>query len=126
MESKQKGDIGEIAFMLRASEEGLKVSTPFGEHAYDFIVDQNSRFIRIQVKSNFAGEVPGRAGFQFVIGRPHQSYEFDDVDYFALYIAPPKIFYLIPSHAICDKKSFRLYPDNDESRFYSFKERWEF
>ena len=37
---KRRGEIGEISFLQRASQKGLRVSRPFGDSdAYDFIVD---------------------------------------------------------------------------------------
>jgi len=113
--------------MLRASEHGLKISKPFGEsQAYDFIVDQDSRLLRIQVKCN-SQKADKYGGFHFKILRGNRSkYEFDEVDFFALYIVNLRIFYLIPSHATCDKTSVKLYPDTPESKFLIYKERWEF
>jgi hypothetical protein len=52
MDTKELGDLDELAFVLAASSKGLAVSKPFGDcRRYDLIVDSGRRLLRIQVKS---------------------------------------------------------------------------
>ena len=49
---KRRGEWAEMRFMAMAAENGLEVTKPFGEMArYDFIVEYQGRFARVQVKS---------------------------------------------------------------------------
>jgi hypothetical protein len=49
---KERGEWAELCFMARAADRGLNVSRPHGDSAsYDVGVEQNGRFLRIQVKS---------------------------------------------------------------------------
>jgi hypothetical protein len=51
-ESKMRGEWAELRFMARAAEHGLRVTKPWGDSAkYDFAVERQGRFLRVQVKS---------------------------------------------------------------------------
>ncbi len=57
---KERGEWAEMRFMARAAEHGFRVSKPWGESSrYDFAVEANGRFLRIQVKSTVC-RVEGR------------------------------------------------------------------
>jgi len=47
---KRRGEWVELRFMAAAAENDLHVTRPWGDSAqYDFVVETNSRFMRIQV-----------------------------------------------------------------------------
>ena len=52
--------------MVRAAEQGLNVSKPWGETAhYDFAVEEGGHFVRVQVKSTMfkdRGDIRARCG----------------------------------------------------------------
>src|SRR5260370_35359774 len=49
---KSRGEWGESVFMVRAGEQGLAVSKPWGDsRSYDFVVGRPGRFVSVQVKS---------------------------------------------------------------------------
>jgi hypothetical protein len=49
--AKERGEWGELCFMARAAEHGLRVTKPWGESApYDFAIEHNGHFLRVQVK----------------------------------------------------------------------------
>ena len=51
MNSKQKGNITELESILAFFRLGYNVLTPYGDsERYDFVVDVNGKFIRIQAK----------------------------------------------------------------------------
>ena len=53
MNSKQKGNITELECMLAFIKLGYNVLTPYGDcERYDFVVDVNGKFIRVQVKTS--------------------------------------------------------------------------
>ena len=52
MTTKQIGNITEVAVMLAFLQQGYNVLTPYGNcERYDFVVDINNRFYKIQVKT---------------------------------------------------------------------------
>jgi len=49
---KRRGEWVELRFMAAAAEHDLRVTKPWGDSAqYDFILEHDGRFVRIQVKS---------------------------------------------------------------------------
>ena len=49
---KLRGEWAELRFMTRAAEHGLCVTKPWGKTArYDFAVEHEGHFVRVQVKS---------------------------------------------------------------------------
>jgi PD-(D/E)XK nuclease superfamily protein len=78
---KERGEWAELCFMARAADRGLNVSRPHGDSAsYDVGVEQNGRFLRIQVKSttfcrkgSFTANITGPKHARYVRGttRPH-------------------------------------------------------
>jgi hypothetical protein len=49
---KQRGEWAELCFMAGAADRGFNVSKPHGDSAsYDVGVEDNGRFMRVQVKS---------------------------------------------------------------------------
>jgi hypothetical protein len=57
LNAKEKGELGELAFLHKAASLGFGVAQPYGdkEH-YDFILDSGERFWRVQVKSTSCAE----------------------------------------------------------------------
>ncbi len=67
---KERGEWAEMRFMARAAEHGFRVSKPWGESSrYDFAVEANGRFLRIQVKSTVYRSRSGR-GYTCAIQPP--------------------------------------------------------
>jgi hypothetical protein len=61
---KLRGEWAELRFMTREAEHGLCVTKPWGETArYDFAVEHEAHFVRVQVKSTMfkdRGATPAR------------------------------------------------------------------
>jgi len=50
--ARRHGDLGEVAFLHKATELGLMVAQPYGTmHAFDFIVQGGQNIYRVQVKA---------------------------------------------------------------------------
>ena len=50
--ARRNGDLGEVAFLHKATELGLMVAQPYGTmHAFDFIVQGAQSIYRVQVKA---------------------------------------------------------------------------
>ena len=131
MNTKQTGNITELKVMLAFIELGYNVLQPYGDcERYDFVVDFNGDFKRIQVKtssSNNNGE-----SFQFSCRSSHRKngeivhdrYSKDEIDYFATTFCGKT--YLIPVEECGADKRLRLLPTkNNQTRGVSWAKDYE-
>ena len=90
LNSKQQGNITEVEVMLAFLKLGYNVLTPYGDcERYDFVVDINNHFYKIQVKS--AKEEDEGAKFSFNTASTHytdgkcihHTYTSEEIDFFA-------------------------------------------
>lgn len=135
LDSKELGDLGELAFILAAGSMGLAVSKPFGDsRRYDLIVDSGRRMLRVQVKSVYRRAA--RGDYQVTCcSRAGQSgsiiYTAKEIDVMAVYLAPIDIWYLIPVAALGTVTVIHLHPHGIKNRvrgsgrFEIYKEAWE-
>jgi hypothetical protein len=123
---KQRGEWAEMRFMARAAEHGFRVSKPWGESArYDFALEDNGRFLRIQVKSTVTHS---RIGYRCVI-QPDKTrterYTSGQVDFFAAYVIPKDVWYILPADLVLGMSSqIQLSPHRKEHRYARYKEAW--
>ena len=99
-DASRHGEVGELAFVLKATSLGFNPSRPYGDRLpYDFLLDCGGRVLRIQVKSVFTC----RAGYKdrFSIGVCQQTrsgsvaYKTDEIDFIIGYVAPFNTWYVI-------------------------------
>jgi len=122
---KQRGEWVELLFMTRAAEFGLNVSKPWGDSArYDVSVERGGRFRRVQVKSTSVAR--GEQGFICYLKRTGiQYYQLSEVDFFAIYVVPEKVWYILPARVVLRLSSnIRLAPRNQGQKYYGYKEAW--
>jgi len=119
---KERGEWVELQFMAWALRKGFKVSKPWGDSSsYDVGVEHGRQFLRVQVKSTSYRLANGyQCGF-----RPSQSqrrYARRNVDFFAAYIIPEQVWYIIPAAVVLRTKSsyLRLCPVQS-MRWYRYK-----
>src|SRR5713226_5398864 len=128
-ESKRSGDIAEIAFLQKATNHGLRVSKPYGESdRYDFIIDNGTHRLRIQVKST--GKAVAKNAYQLYAkhseGLRKVAYLKSEVDFIACYISPEDAWYIIPLKALAGHTNVRLYASNHprNGRYGEYCEAW--
>ncbi len=127
-DTKRRGEIGEAAFLAKASSMGWGVAKPWGDSdRYDLIVDVGGRLLKVQVKS--AHRVCAQPGGGYRIrAHPHQrvSYRDDEIDFLVAYIVPEDIWYVFPPSAFQNMKSMRLFPYKGKkmSKFERYREAW--
>ena len=106
---KRRGELGEIAFLQRASEKGLRVSRPFGDSdPYDFIVDNGNQRWRVQVKvtdtRHSKGSYSVKAGRRTYVKDGEEAifspYLASEIDFLALHFAPDDMWFIIPIEAL--------------------------
>ena len=115
MNSKQIGNITELETMLAFMKLGYNVLTPYGDcERYDFVVDVNGKFIRVQSKTSRTTDDGASFGFS---GRScnrkegkviHHRYTNNEIDYFATTFNGKC--YLIPVEECGADKKLRILP----------------
>jgi PD-(D/E)XK endonuclease len=120
--NKQLGEWAELCFMARAADRGLNVSKPHGDSAsYDVGVEQNGRFLRIQVKSTTFR----RKGSYTcnILGAKRERYGPGQLDFFAVYLVPIDLWYIIPFELVAENLSLNLTPRKGH-KFAQYMEAW--
>jgi len=120
---KQLGEWAELIFMAQAAERGMNVSKPFGDSAsYDVGVEHNGRFLRVQVKSTTFR----RKGSYTcnIIGPQHEPYAPGKLDFFAVYLVPIDVWYIIPYEVAEGNLSLNLTPRKGH-KFSQYMEAWK-
>ena len=115
-ETKRRGEEAEIAFLQRANSQGLRVSKPYGDSdRYDFIIDNGTHRLRIQVKST--GTLVAGGKYHLNAGRCLNfvtvAYLKSEVDFIAFYIAPENSWHIVPIKALEGHQSVTLSSIND-------------
>jgi hypothetical protein len=119
---KRRGEWAELRFMARTSEHGLCVAKPWGDTApYDFVVDHNGHFLRVQVKcTNYRRS----RSYECDITANHVRYSRDRIDFFAVYVIDPDVWYIIPFAAVAGRSRLILSPHRSQSKYGEFREAW--
>lgn len=131
MNSKKIGNITEIETMLALAKNGYNVLIPYGDcERYDYVVDTNNKFIRIQCKT--ASTSDNGASIHFSCRSCHRkngkiihhTYSKEEIDYFATSFNG-KV-YLIPVEDCgIDKKLRILPPKNGQNRGITWAKDYE-
>jgi hypothetical protein len=126
MAPKELGELAEAEFLRRALGMGMAIAKPWGEsRAYDFIVDDEGRLCRVQVKAAFREGPQG--GYSLRAYRSSkQCYTEKEIDALAGYAAPENAWYLFPVRVIKKVKSLKLFPGSKRkrSKFEKWREAW--
>lgn len=119
---KLRGEWVELKFMLRAIELGLHLNKPWGEVVpYDFVVEHEGGFTRVQVKSTMFMD---RGGYSCTVRGSEGPYEGDPFDYLAAYIFQEDTWYIIPAELVVGQGSIALYPKLKCAKYGPYKESW--
>jgi hypothetical protein len=119
---KLRGEWAELRFMTRAAEHGLCVTKPWGETArYDFAVEHEGHFVRVQVKSTMFVD---RGGYSCSVRGCSGPYEGDPFDFLAVYLIPEDLWYIIPAEKVRGQGSVALYPRLRKSKYEKYREAW--
>ena len=120
---KERGEWAELCFMARAAERGFSVSRPHGDsNSYDVGLEQNGRFLRVQVKSTTFR----RKGSYTcnLIGPKRTRYAQGRLDFFAVYLVPIDLWYIIPFEVVERNLSVNLTPYLNGHKNSQYIEAW--
>jgi hypothetical protein len=122
------GDLGEVAFLHKATALGFMVAQPYGMgHPFDFIVQGGRGLCRVQVKAT----VHMRFGLYRVnifrnLGAGRRAYREYEVDFVAVYIIPEDTWYILPVREVADRRVLMFrpkgYPRPDP--YAQYREAW--
>jgi hypothetical protein len=97
---KERGEWTELLFMAKAMFHGYKISKPWGESsAFDVGVASGRRILRVQVKST-SNRISTGYYCQFKPNFFTQDYTLDQIDFFAGYVIPQDVWYIIPARLL--------------------------
>jgi hypothetical protein len=123
--AKRRGECVELCFMARAAQEGVRVTKPYGETAhYDFAVEHDGEFFRVQVKSTMFREPGSKDGYSCMTRGARGPYKRDAFDFLAAYVIPEDVWYIIPGEELLGQTAMTVYPKAESSKYAPYKEAW--
>jgi PD-(D/E)XK endonuclease len=128
---KQRGELAEIRFMLKAAGLGFGVAKPWGDsERYDFILDSGKRRWRVQVKSTYVARTHGyMVHAQGRFGGNNKGYTAEQIDMLVAYIVAEDAWYVIPVEAFAPRTMLALYPSGckkrNSGRYEKYRDAWD-
>ncbi len=125
-DKKRRGEWAESVFLVRAGEEGLAASKPWGDsRSYDCVVGRPGKFVAIQVKSTITRLVSGD-GYNCCVCSSHKPYPKGSFDFVAAYVILEDAWYIIPEKEIRGLKSISLCTTGlgSEAKYEKYREAW--
>ncbi len=125
-DKKKRGEWAESVFLVRAGEEGLAASKPWGDsRSYDCVVGRPGKFVAVQVKSTIARLESGE-GYNCSVCSSHKPYPPGSFDFVAAYVIPEDAWYIIPEKEIRGLKSISLCTTGlgSEAKYEPYREAW--
>jgi|SRR5271169_1649979 len=110
MTSKQRGELAEMMFMVKATQMGFATAKPYGDsRRYDFILDVGQRLWRVQVKSSNAKQYEAyMVNLQRNANGEVIPYDASEIDFVVAYVMPCDAWFVIPVEAIYGRQSAKL------------------
>ena len=124
---KKRGEWVELQFLARAAAQGLTVSRPWGESApYDAVVENSSKLYRVQVKSTTFRQCGAYKCITVLRekGGVIVPYKRSQIDFFAFYLIPEDLWYIIPVSKLFGKRAVCLNPEDRKSPYFCYLEAW--
>ena len=119
---KQRGEWAEMCFMARAAAHGLCVTKPYGDSAhYDFAIEYQGRFLRVQVKSTMRKRKDHYCCNVITSRKPYKK---GQIDFVAAYVIPLDVWYIITAHAFRGRWYISLSPHLNKSKYGRYREAW--
>jgi|SRR5579863_137897 len=106
----QQGDLGEAAFLHKATSLGFMVAKPWGNsYPYDFIVGAGQNLCRVQVKTGtHSRNRVYRVGVHHTSNHKTYSYADSDFDFAAIYIIPEHTWYIVPVREVVGRTTLHF------------------
>jgi PD-(D/E)XK endonuclease len=125
-DKKKRGEWAESMFLVRAGEEGLPASKPWGDsNSFDCVVGRPGKFVAVQVKCTIAKLESGE-GYNCSVCSSHKPYPPGSFDFLAAYVILEDAWYIIPQKEIRGLKSISLCTTGlgSEAKYEKYREAW--
>lgn len=144
---RRRGEVNEVRFCLDAMEQDYICGKPLTAEAFDvFTVPRSARkrkgkpprrvaivpVKRVQVRSTDSVQMQkgGKTPYYRITTKhafDRRRYTADEIDIIAAYIAPLRLWYIIPFSEIGTASSISLFPHDTKSKgkYEKFRERWD-
>ena len=132
-DASRHGEVGELAFVLKATSLGLTPSRPYGDRRpYDFLLECGDRVLRIQVKSVFTPRAGYKNRYSVGVCQTTRSgsvaYKTNEIDFIVAYVAPLQVWYVIPVKVLAGRKVIYVYPVTQPRKnagmYEQYREAW--
>jgi hypothetical protein len=128
MACQKQGELGELAFLSKASSLGFDLSLPYGQgRRYDFVVDCGRNLWRVQVKTT-EHMLNGLylVGIHHRANRRAHNYTESEIDFVAIYILPEQTWYILPVREVTEHRSLLFRPKGYHRRdpYAHYREAW--
>jgi hypothetical protein len=110
LSSKQRGELAEMMFMVKAARKGFATAKPYGDsRRYDFVLDVGQRLWRVQVKSSSAKQYGSyMVNLQRNANGEVIAYDPSEIDFVVAYVMPCDAWFVIPVEALAGRKTAKL------------------
>jgi PD-(D/E)XK endonuclease len=120
---KRRGEWAELLFMTVASGRGFNIAKPWGESPrYDVAIEQDGRFLRVQVKSTEMWLGTCYLCQLYSFGR--RAYNPKEIDFYAIYVLPADVWYIFPVKALAGMRTIALTPHLKGHKYEPYMEAW--
>lgn len=127
---KDRGDRAELMVMLKALENGLDCSNPWGDNKkYDLLLERDT-IHKVQVKATNTLKDNKSGGFYSVSAchgsKSKRMYTSKEIDFLIAVVIPENAYYIIPVEDLTTT-SIQLYPHriNPKGFYEHLKDAWE-
>ena len=121
-----QGELGEVAFMHKATGLGFALALPYGHlHRYDFIVDGGRNLWRVQVKTSGC-LVRGFHRLCVYNYNSRTGYNESEIDFVAVLILPEGIWYILPVREVLERRALFFRPNEcaGTDPYAYYREAW--
>jgi len=122
-----QGELGELAFMHKATSLGFAVALPYGHlHRYDFMLEGGRNLWRVQVKTSTC-LVRGFYRLCVYNYNSRTAYAESEIDFVAVYIIPEDTWYILPVREVVGRTSLRFRPKGYRrlDLYAHYREAWD-
>ena len=113
---------GTLLYGAGGGPRSERLEAPGDSASYDVGVEQNGRFLRIQVKST-RYQKAGSFICNIVCASKKERFNPDMLDFFAVYLVPIDLWYIIPFDMVKDVRTLTLIPRSGH-KFSQYMEAW--
>jgi PD-(D/E)XK endonuclease len=127
---KQRGELAEMHFMLKAAGLGFGVAKPWGEsERYDFVLDTGKKFWRVQVKSTYVARAPKYSVnvCRSIAGKKKTPYTAEEIDILVVYIVAEDAWYVLPLAVVASRTRLYFAPSGSKRGgiYERYREAWD-